>query len=157
MQAYFGRAKAGCLCSYCCNRHLRVSTCAFVSKTFTRLKKPPALQAIQSDALNTELLEAQVTRKGHLWAKTQILQCAASHYYVNEHKHLTASNRHKLYCLNRDWYSVKKNSKKLKKILATRWNYQWRGQQAAILNLENVVTTIMEILCNIFYWNLITI
>ena len=22
MQAYFGRAKAACLCSYCCNRHL---------------------------------------------------------------------------------------------------------------------------------------
>ena len=34
-----------------------------------RLKKTPALQAIQSDALNTELLGAQVTRKGHLWAK----------------------------------------------------------------------------------------
>ena len=69
VQAYFGRAKAGCLCSYCCNRHLRVSTCAFASKTFTRLKKTPALPAIQSDALNTELLEAQVTRKGHSWAK----------------------------------------------------------------------------------------
>ena len=23
MQAYFGRAKAACLCSYCCNLHLR--------------------------------------------------------------------------------------------------------------------------------------
>ena len=22
MRAYFGRAKAACLCSYCCNRHL---------------------------------------------------------------------------------------------------------------------------------------
>ena len=70
MQAYFGRAKAACLCSYCCNRHLcydgerlgrvkipalfysphflpsfRVSTSAFASKTFACPKKTPALQA----------------------------------------------------------------------------------------------------------------
>ena len=72
--AYFGRAKAACLCSYCCNHHLcydggrlgrvkivtlrvgarakkgppplfRVSTCAFASKTFAHPKKTPALQA----------------------------------------------------------------------------------------------------------------
>ena len=74
VQAYFGRAKAACLCSYCCNRHLcydggrlgrvkivtlrvearakegppplfQVSTCAFASKTFAHPKKTPALQA----------------------------------------------------------------------------------------------------------------
>ena len=70
MQAYFGRAKAACLCSYCCNRHLcydgerlgrvkipalfysphflpsfRVSTSAFASKTFACPKKTTALQA----------------------------------------------------------------------------------------------------------------
>ena len=77
MQAYYGRAKAACLCWYCCNRLLcydggrlgrvkivtlridarakegkrggggggKVSTCAFASKTFARLKKTPALQA----------------------------------------------------------------------------------------------------------------
>ena len=66
----FGRAKAACLCSYCCNRHLcydggrlgrvkipapfdsphflpsfRVSTSAFASKTFPCPKKTPAQQA----------------------------------------------------------------------------------------------------------------
>ena len=74
VQAYFGRAKAACLCWYFCNHHLcydggrlgrvkivtlrvgarakkgppplfRVSTCSFASKTFAHPKKTPALQA----------------------------------------------------------------------------------------------------------------
>ena len=53
VQAYFGPAKAACLCSYCCNRHLRydggrLGRVKIVTlserKKFARPKKTPALQ-----------------------------------------------------------------------------------------------------------------
>ena len=44
VQSYFGRAKAACLCSYCCNRHLW----CYDGETFASKKKTRELQATES-------------------------------------------------------------------------------------------------------------